>query len=102
MAASWGDYAIVGVRYSACGSHIDVLRIRPYSGGSLGAVQEQSRTWVVQQIGKNKTFCTATYNATTAKWTLGANVDVVSVATDYLKTRADKSERDNLENLPPF
>lgn len=34
------------------------------------------------------------------KWDVGVTLQVFAVETDYLKTKNDKSMRDNLENLP--
>lgn len=101
--SKWADYLITGVRYSAAGLHIDRVQVREDLGDTVGSPKEMSRAEVVKLIAAGKTFCTATKSKTDAnKWSKGASVNVFPVETLFIKTKADKRENDNLENLPSF
>ena len=58
-----------------------------------------TRPQIVSLIEKKKTFCTI-FQKADKSWEEGAKLEVIPVTTNYLKTKKDSSERDNLENLP--
>jgi hypothetical protein len=101
MTSKWADFLVVAVRYSPCGSHIESVQIVEDLGNSTGAVQVVTRHAVVDAIRKGTTFCSAT-KGTDGKWKKGAAVDEYPVTTHFIKTVADKTERDNLDHLPRF
>lgn len=99
MAKTYGVYR---VRYHAGGSHIDKLEVSQIVGTDLMQKQEMSRPEVVDQIKNGDKFYTLVQKTGTSKLSRGAEIDVFPVMTDYLKTKADSSTKDNLENLPKF
>ena len=95
----WADYVVTGVKYSAGDLHIQSVKVWEHEDGKLVRSQELTRPQVVSLIDKGKTFITATKN-NEGKFTKGAPLQVIKVETRFLKTNADKSEKDNLEHLP--
>jgi hypothetical protein len=101
--SKWADYLITKVRYSAAGLHIDRVTVQEDLGDTLGPSKEFSRAEVVKLIQSGKTFVTAPPSKTESnKVDKGASVSMYPVETLFIKSKADKSERDNLENLPQF
>ena len=46
------------------------------------------------------TFATVIKDGT--NWSVGAKLEIIEVSTEYLKTKNDRTTRDNLEALPKF
>lgn len=98
---SFADYVIIAVRYNSSCSHLDKLKVRPLTtDNKMGDPKEWTRKEVVEAIAKGKTFYTI-YNKS-GEWQKGQKVEVIEVATKFLKTKADRTDADNLENLPLF
>ncbi|MDP4074187.1 DUF3892 domain-containing protein [Acidovorax sp. A1169] len=97
------DYYVSAVSYNKDSTHIAKLRIHPIDaeGGWKLTGEEVTRPHVVSLIEKKKTFASITQGKD-KKWYTGAQLEVIQVATDYLKTVKDTSAKDNLENLPQF
>lgn len=98
------NYYVLNVRYNSDQSHIDRLRVAPVQADKSfnpAALQELSRPQAIDLINKGSKFTTLVKKAD-KEWLVGAELQILSVATDYLKTKNDKSTRDNLENLPTF
>lgn len=94
------DYYVSAVKYNSDNTHIATLRVHEVgSDGNFKKPIEMTRPQVIELINKKKTFSTMTVGKD-KKWVQGAKLEVTPVTTDYLKTTADKSTRDNLENLP--
>ncbi len=95
------DYYVSAVEYNSDDTHIAKLRVHLVKdGGKFGLTGElMTRPQIVELIGKKKTFCTI-FQKTDKSWGEGAKLEVIPVTTNYLKTKKDTSERDNLENLP--
>lgn len=52
----------------------------------------------IKLIKSGKSFKTMTIKE--GKWVAGASLNIIRVETDFLKTTADRTDIDNLENLP--
>jgi len=90
------DYVITKVRYNKAETHIDEVIVND-DGKSTTRVEQ--RATVVDNI-KNKK---KTYRTQPPSPTNGAPVRVVPAnGVDYLRTDANATPRDNLENLPRF
>jgi len=96
------DYYVSAVEYNSDNTHIAKLRVHAVNqeNGNFNEskFEDLTRPQVVELISKKKTFSTITKNG--EKWGLGAKLQIISVTTDYLKTKQDNSTKDNLENLP--
>lgn len=100
--AKTGDYLVIGVRMDADNQHINQLKVKPFTASDkVGDDAVMSRPEAVKMIDAGKSFYSGTLGAD-RKWNIGAQVQVISVTTKFLKTKADPSSRDNLENLPKF
>ena len=94
------DYYVSATDYNSDGTHIAKLRVHEFgAAGKLKDPVEMTRPQVIELINKKKTFSTMT-KGSDGNWKAGAKLEVISVTTDYLKTKKDASTRDNLENLP--
>ncbi|MFL1515301.1 DUF3892 domain-containing protein [Pseudomonas prosekii] len=94
------DYYVSATDYNREDSHISKLKVHEVSpDGTLKKPVIMTRPQVVDLIKKQKVFCTMTQNAE-GIWKRGAQLEVIQVTTDYLKTHKDASKTDNLENLP--
>ncbi|MCO5978110.1 DUF3892 domain-containing protein [Ideonella oryzae] len=62
---------------------------------------KMSRHQVVDKIKAGSKFTTIIQKIDKT-WILGAEIEIISVETEYLKTKSDTLTRDNLENLPTF
>lgn len=102
--AKWADYVITRVRFNAAGTHIDEVEVADDGEDSVGAKRDERRTTVIANLKAKKTYVTAPPSKTeTGKITKGAPVGVVVVnATEYIRTDANKTARDNLDNLPTY
>jgi hypothetical protein len=99
--AKWADYCISAVKYASTGDHIDRVRVHVDSDTGVGPGKEYTRTEVVKLLDQGKSFITIT-RTSDGKWSRGAAVQIFPVLTNYLKTTADKTTKDNLEKLPNF
>ncbi|SEM09949.1 Protein of unknown function [Variovorax sp. YR750] len=95
------DYYVSAVDYNSDETHIAKLRVHPIKAdGKFSLAGElMTRPQIVELIGKKKTFCTI-FQKVDKSWKEGAKLEIFPVTTNYLKTKKDSSERDNLENLP--
>jgi hypothetical protein len=102
MAAKWADYVITRVRFNSAGTHIESVETYEHSGNSLTNQSSKTRSSVVSAIDSGKSFCTATKNSE-GSYSYGAAVKVVSIDGEkWIKTKADRIKKDNLDNLPTF
>jgi len=93
-------YGVVAVRYNAGNIHIDKLKAGVIKDGKLQDPKEFTRHQVVEAIKLRNKFVTLI--KTTEGYNRGAEINVFPVETEYLKTKQDKSTKDNLESLPTF
>jgi hypothetical protein len=101
MADKWADY-VTAVRFNTTGTHIESVQVRKDDGESIGAATATSRSEVVRLLEAGYTFCTATLG-TNGKWHKGAAVKIVVIDDQkFIRTRADSTKSDNLDNLPNF
>lgn len=99
----WADYGISAVSYNnKKKTHIEKVKVHEDNGDTIGASSEWSRTKVVSTIEKGKTFVTI-FKTAEGKWNKGEDVRIVKVkGTKYIRTDSNKTESDNLRNLPEF
>lgn len=98
----WADYLISAVRFNSEETHIIKVQVHPDSGDTVGTAAEMDRQSVVDLINKNYSFATI-YKSGDGKWSLGAKVGIVTIGgVRYIKTRADSTRVDNLDDLPRF
>lgn len=102
--ATWTDYdyVVTGKKYSAGDLHIQSIEVREYEPGKLVRARAMTRPEAIELMSKGKKFVTATFNKDKKSWDLGAPLQIIKVETRFIKTQADKTEKDNLENLPDF
>ena len=102
MADKWADYVITRVRFNSAGTHIEEVETYEHTGAEPTNQTTRSRHTVVTQIESGYTYCTGT-KGSDGKWHKGAEVKVVTIDGEkYIKTKADKTKKDNLDNLPTF
>jgi hypothetical protein len=102
MADKWADYVITAVRFNITGTHIESVQVRQDDGESIGAATTTSRSDVVRLLEAGYTFCTATMGDN-GKWNKGATVKIVEIDNQkFIRTKADGTKADNLDNLPAF
>jgi hypothetical protein len=100
--AKWADYCISGVRFNDKHTHIDKVRRLPDNGDSLGSSSEVSRQTVISELKDGTTYVTI-FKDENQKWKKGRAVFIVSMnGVDYIKTVADNTTKDNLDELPEF
>jgi len=99
MTEKWADYLISAVQYNQEGTHIVKVRTHTDEGDTVGTATEMSRSRVAELIASGKSFCTIT-KSPSGKWNRGALVRIVTVETQYIRTRADAVTADNLGDLP--
>ena len=83
---------------------ITALEVRTFINNSDISCVTKSKDWVVKQIETNdKSFTTATRNSE-GKWSHGEDVTVITSSNGYkyLRTDANNTTKDNLDNLPDF
>lgn len=102
MATKYGDFSVSAVRYSAGNGHIVAVKVHVYDAAKNQMLEkgEMTRDEVVKHIHAGKTFVTILVQD--GKWIAGAPLQIISLVTDYLKTKADKTTKDNLEALPTY
>ncbi len=100
--AKWADYLISAVRFNAAETHIDKVRTHADNDSSIGSAVDIERSTVVSRIEAGNTFETI-YKDTDGKWKRGKRVKIVVInGVKYIKTYADNTTRDNLDDLPRF
>ena len=102
--AKWADYVIMRVRFNAAGTHIDQVEVADDGEDGIGTKRNESRATVIAKIKAKKTYFTAPPSTTeVGKVVKGAPVGVVVInGTEYIKTGANQTARDNLDNLPTY
>jgi hypothetical protein len=100
--AKWADYCISAVRYDADDKHIEKVKVHPDNGDTIGAASEESRSTVVDRIEAGNSFVTIVKNKE-KKWNKGEDVRIITVnSKKFIRTDANKTESDNLGELPTF
>ncbi|HTQ05321.1 MAG TPA: DUF3892 domain-containing protein [Polyangiaceae bacterium] len=98
--AKWADCVITRVRFNAARTHIDELEVHDDLDTSLGPARTESRFTVIANL-RYKTYITAPPSGESVR--KGALVYTITISGNvYLKTYADGTTRDNLDNLPEF
>ena len=102
--AKWADYVITRVRFNTAGTHIDQVEVADDGENGIGTKRNEKRTTVIANIKAKKTYVTAPPSTTeSGKITKGAPVGIVVVnGTEYIRTDANKTAKDNLDNLPTY
>lgn len=83
---------------------ITAIEVRTISPTATGPAIEWTKSDGVSTIDKGYKMCTMLRNPNTGGWTIQANINVVtdSYGNKFLRTDANNTPKDNLENLPPF
>jgi len=93
------DYYITGVWKDKDKRITDVL-LHPVTETGFKAGKKNSRTSVVALIEQGNAIRTIVWNYSTAKWDVGAIVDVELVGSmKYLRTHPDSTTENNIDNL---
>lgn len=102
--AKWADFAIFRVRFNQAGTHIDQVEVADDGDSQFGPMRIETRATVVANRKAGKTYITAPPSPTQAGQVVrGAFVEVVLInRAEFLRTDADRTPRDNLDNLPRF
>jgi hypothetical protein len=96
--AKWADYLISCCSYEE--NHIEKVGVREHSNGGVGSVTIQTRSWVLGRMDARYSFCTIVKDSA-GEWRKGALVNIVTVnGKRYLRTDANRTEKDNLGELP--
>lgn len=97
----WADYLISAVRYDAEHTHIDKVKAHEDKGGKITPSYEEDRETVVANINRGKTYCTILKKE--GKWHKGEIVGIIVVNNrEFIRTDKNKTESDNLGELPEF
>ena len=100
--SKWADYLISAVRFNNAETHIDMVRTHTDNDESVGMAVDIDRSTVVNRIESGYTFETI-YKGSDGKWQRGKRVKIVIInGIKYIKTYADNTTRDNLDDLPRF
>ena len=108
--ATWNDFdlAISEVRYNSPHTHIEKVLVHSVTKGSgavrakIGSGSQWGRALAIVQLVAGKKIATGE-KLDSGEYRLGAEVKIFRVnTTDYIKTKPDERESDNLENLPEF
>lgn len=100
----WADYLISEVRYveTTTTKHISQVKVHIDKGEKVETPSVWSRDDVMNAINNNSTFMTITRNSE-GKWSRGALLEKVwEYNAWYIKTKKDKTTKDNLGSLPEF
>lgn len=98
----WADYLISEVQFNDADTHIVKVKVHKDNDDTVGGLSVWTRQDVIDSIDKGYTFATI-YQNSAGNWTFGAKVITVTIeGTRYIKTRADNTKKDNLDNLPRF
>ena len=93
----WCDYTISNIRVTD--GEISAVYLHEDMGSYIRAIGVKTDKEVIALIDKGYKVMTMTWGY--PKWYKGANVTVVNGQYQrYLRTQRDKTEKDNLENLP--
>lgn len=98
------NYYVSHVRYNSDNTHLQHLKVYEVdANGKFTSSKpiQMTRHEAVTEIKQGSKFTTIVQKDEKT-WTKGAQLEIIPVETDYLKTKKDKSTRDNLENLPTF
>lgn len=99
--AKWADYLISSVRYDADHTHIEKVKTHEDLGEEVGKFYEEDRKTVVENLHKDKTYCTIKKG--NEGWKKGALVGIIKVKNiEYIRTDKNETEADNLGELPEF
>lgn len=102
--AKWADYLISAVRFEETSTtkHISQVKVHEDKGANLSNPPViWTKEAVIKAIDSGKTFKTIVLDMDA--WKQGEEVFKVWIANAYyIKTRADATTRDNLDNLPTF
>jgi hypothetical protein len=101
--AKWADYLISAKRCDVLGAHIQKLQVHVDKGDVIGSPSVWLRSQVVDAIeDTSKTFFTITWTDDD-EWKKGEKVHIVTVdGVKYLRTDANETDEDNLDELPEF
>lgn len=100
--SKWADYLISAVKYNDAETHIIKVRVHADNDATVGGGFEMTRTDVIARIDNGVTFATI-YKKDDGNWRYGASIATITIdGNRYIKTRADGTRSDNLENLPRF
>ena len=101
--SKWADKLIDAVKFNSQHSHIDYIQCRDDLGESVSNNKETlSRQEVITKIKKGVNFCTI-FRGEDGKWKYGAAVTIITIdGEEFIKTKADRLKKDNLDNLPEF
>ena len=95
------EFLILGVAYNKGEQHIDWVIVSRAVDRKLKGLSLVSRHFIVDLIKtESATFKTATIHAEINKYEEGPPVQIYD--DEYLTTRADDTEENNLESLPSF
>ncbi|KGA36571.1 DUF3892 domain-containing protein [Pectobacterium brasiliense] len=102
MSEKWADYLISKVRYNDKHTHIDEVMVHEDKGDKVGSGNSEKRQWIINKLDAGYTFYTI-ITGNDGKWKKGQQVvkDRVN-GTDYITTKPNRTEKDNLENLPEY
>lgn len=96
------DYGITHVRMNLLRTRIEWVRALPRNGEQFGSAVSFTKQEVINRMDGNFTFCTLTSNGY-GGWKYGARVRKFrTVNGTFLRTDANNTEKDNLDNLPEF
>ncbi len=98
----WADRLISAVRFNAAGTHIDKVLVHNDNGDTVSDYVQMDRASVILLMKNGNTFGTI-YKKADGKWYFGAKVGIVIVnGNEYIRTHADGTPSDNLDNLERF
>ena len=99
----WADYLISTVRFveEAGLKEISHVKVHVDKGQKISKAEIWTKREVINKLNSGKTFRTIVMN--TNEWSNVESVFKVWIVNDYfIKTRADNTTKDNLDNLPTF
>jgi hypothetical protein len=100
--AKWADFGISAVSYNEEETHIEKVIVHEVNDESIGPGAVKTRGLVVGEIKHGKTYTTILKTGE-GKWKRGQDVHTIKVKNkEYIRTDANKTGKDNLENLPEF
>jgi hypothetical protein len=102
--AKWADYVITKVHFNAAETHIEEVEVADGSDSGIGTKRYEKRSTVIANLRARRTYITAPPSRNEPRQvTKGAQVNIVVVnGVEYIRTDADKTTRDNLDNLPRY
>ena len=100
MIDKWADFLISKVGYDTNRTHIVKVRVHKDLGDNIGDTYDENRSTVVSNLKNDKTYCTIIKKE---KWAKGASVKIFPVhGKEFIKTKKNEIESDNLGELPEF